>query len=124
LPRDRPRHSELLAWQSWKKLMPIYMRSLMLPDLSCRRSIIVNGLEPLNTRILKKDFKDMHPTYDVMVKEKAEVKEITKLQRFQDSLRKKLAELRRDTEASVATLIGRSAEFPTDASLSDFLEWF
>jgi predicted nuclease with TOPRIM domain len=75
---------------------------------------------------LKKDFEDMRVAYDAMVKEKAEVEEIerTKLQRFQDSLHKKLAELRRDMEASVATLDGRSAEFPTDASLSDFLEWF
>jgi hypothetical protein len=36
----------------------------------------------------------------------------------------KLAKLRRDTEASVATLGRRSAEFPTGATLSDFLEWF
>jgi hypothetical protein len=68
----------------------------------------------------------MCAAYDAMVKEKAGVVEIerTKLQWFQDSLHKKLAELRRNTEASVATLDGRSAEFPTDASLSDFLEWF
>jgi hypothetical protein len=36
----------------------------------------------------------------------------------------KLAELQRDTEASVAVLGRRSAEFPSDASLSDFLDWF
>jgi hypothetical protein len=47
-----------------------------------------------------------------------------KLQRFHDSVRKKLAELQRDTEAVVATLDGRSAEFCTDVSLSDFFEWF
>jgi hypothetical protein len=35
-----------------------------------------------------------------------------------------MAELRRDTDTSVATLGGRSAEFPTDASLSSFLDWF
>jgi hypothetical protein len=47
-----------------------------------------------------------------------------KLQRFQDSIRKKLTEHRRDTEASVATLGGRSVKFPSDASLSDFFKWF
>jgi chromosome segregation ATPase len=75
---------------------------------------------------LKKDFEDMRAAYDAMVKEKAEVEEIehTKLQWFQDSLREKLPELWHDTEASVATLGGRSAEFPTNASLSNFLDWF
>jgi regulator of replication initiation timing len=75
---------------------------------------------------LKKDLESTHIVHDVMVKEKAEVQkaERTKLQRFQDSVHKKLAELRYDTEASVATLGGRSAEFPTGAFLSDFFEWF
>jgi hypothetical protein len=45
-------------------------------------------------------------------------------QRFQDSVRKKLAELQHDTEASMAMLGRRSTEFPTNASLSDFFEWF
>jgi hypothetical protein len=46
-----------------------------------------------------------------MVRDKAEVQKTKcmKLQWFQDSIRKKLAELRHDTEASVATLGGRSA---------------
>jgi hypothetical protein len=75
---------------------------------------------------LKKDFEDMRAAYEAVVKEKAEVEEIKRatLQWFKDSLCKKLAELRRDMEASVATLGGRSAEFPTDISLCDFLEWF
>jgi hypothetical protein len=61
-----------------------------------------------------------------VVKDKAKVQktERAKLQQFQDSVRKKLAKLRRDTEASVTSLGGRSAEFPTNASLSDFFEWF
>jgi hypothetical protein len=50
--------------------------------------------------------------------------EQVKLQQFQDSIRKKLAKLRRDTEASIATLGGRSAKFPIGASLSDFFKWF
>jgi hypothetical protein len=59
-----------------------------------------------------------------MVKEKAEVEktECVKLQQFQDSLRKRLAELRRDMEASVAALGGRCVEFPTNPSVFDFLE--
>jgi hypothetical protein len=65
-------------------------------------------------------------TRDAAVRDKAEVEKAKpmKLQRFHDSVRKKLAKLQRDTEASVATLGGRSAEFPTSASLSDFVEWF
>jgi hypothetical protein len=68
----------------------------------------------------------MRAAYDAVVKEKAEVEEIehVKLQRFQGSLREKLAELRHDAEATVATLGGRSVEFLTDASLFNFLNWF
>jgi hypothetical protein len=57
-----------------------------------------------------------------VLKEKAETD--VKVQRFQDSLHKRLAELWRETEDSMATLGGRCAEFPTDASVSDFLGWF
>jgi predicted nuclease with TOPRIM domain len=73
---------------------------------------------------LEKDFESICTAYDVVVMEKAKVEETerVKLQRFQDSLHKKLAELRHDTEASAATLGGRSVEFPTGTSLSDFLE--
>jgi chromosome segregation ATPase len=75
---------------------------------------------------LKRDFENARTTHDAAVKDKAKVlkNEREKLQRFQDSIRKKLAELQRDTESSMATLGGRSAEFPTDTSLSDFFEWF
>jgi hypothetical protein len=75
---------------------------------------------------LKKDLQDVRTTHDALVKDRAEAlkNERRKLHRFQDSIRRKLAELQRDTEASVATLGGRSAEFPADASLSDFFEWF
>jgi hypothetical protein len=50
--------------------------------------------------------------HDVVVKDRAEVliKERVKLQRFQDSICKKLAELRRDTEASMA--VGEASSSP------------
>jgi hypothetical protein len=35
-----------------------------------------------------------------------------------------LAELCRDTEASMVAVGGRCVEFPVDASVSDLLEWF
>jgi hypothetical protein len=75
---------------------------------------------------LKKDLESMRNAHDAVVKEKAEVQktERVKLQRFQDSVHKRLAELRCNIEASVAMLSGRSAEYPTSASLSDFLKWF
>jgi chromosome segregation ATPase len=55
---------------------------------------------------LKEDFESMGTLHNAVVREKAKVEKTVraKLQRFQDSLRKKLAELRCDTEASVATL--------------------
>jgi hypothetical protein len=73
---------------------------------------------------LKKDLENARSAHDTAVKDKAQVRKADqmKLQRFQDSIGKKVAELRRDTEASVAILGGRSAEFPTDASLSDFFK--
>jgi hypothetical protein len=51
----------------------------------------------------KKDFESVHTVYDAVVKEKAEIEENerVKLQHFQDSHHKKMAELRRCTEASV-----------------------
>jgi hypothetical protein len=60
--------------------------------------------------------------HDAVLKEKAETD--AKAQRFQDSLRKRLAELRCETEDSVAALGGRCAGFPADASMSNFLGWF
>jgi hypothetical protein len=75
---------------------------------------------------LKKDLESMCTAHDAVVKEKVEVQKTkhTKLQRFQDSVHQWLVELRRNTEASVATLDGSSAKFSTSASLSNFLEWF
>jgi hypothetical protein len=57
---------------------------------------------------VKRDLESACTTHDVVEKEKALVQqaEQVKLQQFQDSIRKKLAKLRRDTEASVATLGG------------------
>jgi hypothetical protein len=70
---------------------------------------------------LKKDFENLRLSHAAAVAEKTES---AKLQRFRDSLRKRLAELRRDTEASVVALRGRCAEFPTNPSMFDLLEWF
>jgi hypothetical protein len=71
---------------------------------------------------VKKEFNDLSSLHDAVLKEKAEMD--AKVQRFQDSLRKRLAELRRERKGSLAELEGRCAEFPTDASVSDFLGWF
>jgi hypothetical protein len=75
---------------------------------------------------LMRDLESARTTHDATVEEKALVQqaEWMKLQCFLDSIHKKLAELWRDTEASIATLGVRRAEFPTNASLSDFFKWF
>jgi hypothetical protein len=75
---------------------------------------------------LKKDFDHLRSSHAAMVKEKAnlEKREHEKEQRFQNSLRKELAELWWFAEASVATLRGRRVEFPANASVSNLLEWF
>jgi hypothetical protein len=64
--------------------------------------------------------------HDVAVRDKDLMQQAkyAKLQQFQDSIRKKLTDLRRDTEATIATLGGRRAKFPTGACLSDFFKWF
>jgi hypothetical protein len=71
---------------------------------------------------VKKDFNDLSSLHNVVLKEKVETD--VKARQFQDSLRKRLEELQREMEVSVATLGGRCAEFPVDASMSDFLGWF
>jgi uncharacterized protein (DUF3084 family) len=65
----------------------------------------------------KKDLENARTAHDTTVKDKVQLQkaEPTKLQQFQDSVHKKLAELRRDIEVSVATLGGRSTEFHIDA---------
>jgi hypothetical protein len=75
---------------------------------------------------LKKDLEGARTARDVAVKDKELVQqaEQAKLQQFQDSICKKLAKLPHETEATVATLGGRSAKFPAGASLSDFFKWF
>jgi hypothetical protein len=75
---------------------------------------------------LKKDLESARTAHDAATRDKADVEKAkcVKLQQFQDSVCKKLADLLCDTEASVATLGGRSAGFPTITSLSDFFEWF
>jgi hypothetical protein len=75
---------------------------------------------------LKKDLEDAHSAHEAAVRGKELVwqTEQSKLRRFQDSIRKRLVELQRNTETSVSTLGGRSIEFPSDTSLSDFFKWF
>jgi hypothetical protein len=75
---------------------------------------------------LKKDFDEVRSLHVVVVKEKANLEktECEKARQFQNSLLKKLAELHRDTKASVVALEGRCVEFPADASVSDLLEQF
>jgi hypothetical protein len=75
---------------------------------------------------LRKDFDEVHSAYETVVKEKDELKKtnLMKAHRFHEALLKKFAEIWRDTKASVSALGGRCAKFPTDASVSDFLEWF
>jgi transposase-like protein len=62
---------------------------------------------------LKKDFESMRTSHDAVVKENAEVEKIdcAELQRVQDSLRKKLAELRCDIEASVEGVLSHHRRF-------------
>jgi hypothetical protein len=73
---------------------------------------------------LKKDLEGARTTREAVVKEKELVQqtEQLKLQRFQDSIHKKLAELQRDTEAFVSALSGWSTEFPFGTALSDFFK--
>jgi hypothetical protein len=75
---------------------------------------------------LKKDLEDACSAREAAVRNKELVRqtEQSKLQCFQYSVCKRLIELRCDTETSVFALGGRSAEFPSDASLSDFFKWF
>jgi hypothetical protein len=70
--------------------------------------------------------KDAHSAREAAVRDKELVRqtEQSKPQHFQDSVHKRLVELRHDTEAFVSALGGRSTEFPSDASLSDFFKWF
>jgi chromosome segregation ATPase len=65
----------------------------------------------------QKDLENARTAHDTTVKDKVQLQkaEPTKLQQFQDSVRKKLAKLRRDIEVSVATLGGGSTEFHIDA---------
>jgi hypothetical protein len=75
---------------------------------------------------LKKDLEDARSACEAAVRDKELVRQIeqSKLLCFQDSVRKRHVELQRDTEVSVSALGGRSVEFPSGASLSDFFKWF
>jgi hypothetical protein len=68
----------------------------------------------------------LRSSHDIVVKEKTDLEKTKreKAKRFWNLLRKKMAELQRDMEATVAALEGLCMDFPTNASVSDFLEWF
>jgi hypothetical protein len=89
----------------------------MLVEVEGRERALTSAYEEV-----KKDFDDLSSSHDDVLKEKAET--YVKVQRFQDSLCQRLAKLRHEMEGSVAVLGGRCAEFPADASMSDFLGWF
>jgi hypothetical protein len=63
---------------------------------------------------LKNDFGDLRSTHTNAVKQKADLKKMEheKVQWFQNSLHRKLAELRRDMETIVAVLGGGAGIFP------------
>jgi hypothetical protein len=76
---------------------------------------------------LRKDFDDLRTSHAAVVQEKADLEktEWEKAQRFQNLLRMKLAELRRNTEESVATLRGWCINFPaTNTTIFTLLDWF
>jgi hypothetical protein len=75
---------------------------------------------------LKRDLEGALFPHKAAMKEKELVQqaEQVQLQQFKDTIHKRLAELRRDTEASIATLGGWSSEFPTGASMFEFFRWF
>jgi predicted metallo-beta-lactamase superfamily hydrolase len=69
---------------------------------------------------LRKDFDDLRTSYAAIVQEKVNLEktEHEKVQRSQNLLRKKLVELQRDTEESVAALKGGAWIFPLRTLLS------
>jgi ATP-dependent protease HslVU (ClpYQ) ATPase subunit len=76
---------------------------------------------------LRRNFGDLRTSHDAIVKEKADLEktEHEKVQQFQNSPCKKLAELRVDMEATVAELGGRCLHFPSaNTIVIDFLESF
>jgi hypothetical protein len=74
---------------------------------------------------LHSDFNDLQSVHAVVVKEKTDLEKMERAHRFHNLLRKKLAELRRDMEESIAALGGRCLDFPaTNAIVPSMLEWF
>jgi hypothetical protein len=73
------------------------------------------------------EFDDLRTSHDAVVKEKADLEKIEreKVQRFWNFLRKKLAELQVNMEATVDALRERCMDFPSaNTTVTDFLEWF
>jgi hypothetical protein len=76
---------------------------------------------------LRKYFNDLQTSHIAVVKEKADLEKMEreKAQWFCNQLHKKLAELPRYMEESIAALGGRCMDFlTTNATVSDMLEWF
>jgi hypothetical protein len=85
-----------------------YMRSSMLldPEVEHHEQALTSEYEGL-----RRNFGDLRTSHDAIVKEKADLEktEHEKVQQFQNSPCKKLAELRVDMEATVAELGGGDA---------------
>jgi chromosome segregation ATPase len=76
---------------------------------------------------LCKDFNDLWTSHAAVVQEKADLEKTERenVQWFWNLLRKKLAELQRDTEESVAAIGGWCEDFPvTNATVSTLFDWF
>jgi hypothetical protein len=67
---------------------------------------------------LHSDFNDLQSVHAVVVKEKTDLEKMERAHRFHNLLRKKLAELRRDMEESIAALGGDAWTFPLLMPLS------
>jgi hypothetical protein len=88
----------------------------------CREHALTSDYEGLH-----KDFDDLRTLHNAVVKGKADLEKMEheKAQRFQNSLCKKLGELRVDMEATVAALGGRCMDFfCANNTVTNFLEWF
>jgi hypothetical protein len=87
-----------------------YMRSSMLldPEVEHHEQALTSEYEGL-----RRNFGDLRTSHDAIVKEKADLEktEHEKVQQFQNSPCKKLAELRVDMEATVAELGGAMLAF-------------
>jgi chromosome segregation ATPase len=90
-----------------------------LVEVNRRRHALTSDYEGL-----RRDFDILRTLHDAVVNEKMDLEKIgcEKVQRLQNSLHKKLAELRVDIEATVAALGERCMDFPSaNTIVNDFL---